>query len=66
MTNWPQLIYQYGVGGVFFFITLYLCYRPGASDSRNPSDRKALYYLLLGFAGYLAVHIVWIIIAGRT
>jgi len=62
--NWTQLAYQYIVGGLFFFITLYLCFRPGASNCRNPSDRRALYYLLIGFAGYLAVHTAWIILAG--
>ena len=61
--NWPQLAYQYHVGGLFFFITLYLCLRPGASDLKNPSDRRAFIYLLIGFAGYLCAHTIWILIA---
>ena len=63
--NWLQFGYQYVVGGLFFFITLYLCFRPGASDPQNPSDRRALIYLLIGFAGYLGGHALWIVVAGR-
>lgn len=61
--NWLQLIYEYTVGGVFFFVTLYLCLRPGASDLKNPSDRRAVIYLVGGFAGYLGVITAWILIA---
>lgn len=61
--NWPELIYQYAVGGLFFFLTLYICFRPGASDPKNPSDRKSLIYLLIGFAGYLVAHTAWILLA---
>jgi cytochrome bd-type quinol oxidase subunit 1 len=64
-TNWPQFAYQYVAGGAFFFITLYLCFLPGAADIDNPSDRKTLAVLLAGFAGYLAVHMGWILLASR-
>ncbi len=62
--NWLQLAYQYIVGGLFFFITLYLCFGPGASSRENPSDRRALFYLLIGYAGYFILHTAWIILAG--
>jgi len=61
--NGPQLIYQYTAGGLFFFITLYLCFRPGANDLDDVSDRRALIYLILGFAGYFIMHSLWIILA---
>jgi hypothetical protein len=61
--NWTELIYQYVIGGIFFFVTLYLCFRPGASDTKNPSDKRALKYLLIGFFGYLFVHTAWILFA---
>jgi len=63
--NWLQLSYQYAVGGVFFFLTLYLCFRPGASDLRNFSDRRALIALLAGLVGYLAFHTAWIVLASQ-
>lgn len=61
--NWPQLIYEYMVGGVFFAVTLWLCFRPGASDRRNPSDRRTLIILLAGFAYYLVATALWIVLA---
>jgi len=61
--NWLQLSYQYIVGGLFFFVTLYLCFRPGASELGNSSDRRALVYLIVGFIGYLAMHTAWVILA---
>jgi hypothetical protein len=61
--NWPQLAYEYIVGGIFFAVTLYLCFRPGAGDMKNPSDRKTLIYLLVGFAYYLLAMTAWILLA---
>jgi len=61
--NWGQLAYQYIVGGLFFLITLRLCFRPGAASLKNPSDRRAFAYLVIGFIGYLALHAGWIFFA---
>lgn len=61
--NWPQVIYQYTVGGIFFFVTLYLCFHLGAADLKNSSDRRALIILVIGFFGYLAMHVTWIVLA---
>ena len=61
--NWAQLSYQYIVGGIFFFVTVYLCFRPGGNTLKNPSDRRSFIYLMIGFFGYLAFHTVWIILA---
>ena len=62
--NWVQLAYEYGVGGLFFFITMYLCFRPGGSSLAHPIDRRAFWILILGFAGYLGAHVAWILLAG--
>lgn len=61
-----QIAYQYGVGGVFFAVTLYLCFRPGASDLKSPTDRKTLWLLLVGFVGYFLFHLGWIVLAHRS
>lgn len=63
MSNWLQFGYQYAAGGCFFFVTLLICLQKGASDLKNPSDRRAVIYLLAGFAGYMAFHLAWIILA---
>ena len=63
--NWLQLAYQYGIGGVFFAVTLALCFQSGASDRRNHSDRNTLWICLFGLIGYFAFHTAWIVIAAR-
>jgi hypothetical protein len=63
--NWPQLVYEYAIGGAFFFGTLVLCFRPGANDMTNSSDRNTFIYLLAGFAGYLLFCVAWILLANR-
>ncbi len=60
--NWIQLLYQYGIGGLFFAVTLLLCFRLGASK-KNASDRKTLVICLAGFVSYLAVNTAWILAA---
>ncbi len=61
--NWPQVIYQYTVGGIFFLVTLGLCLRLGAADMKNSSDKKAVIYLIAGFFGYLILHVAWVVLA---
>ena len=61
--NWLQLAYQYGIGGLFFAISLWLCFRFGAARMGNHSDRRTFRICLLGFVGYLAFHGTWILLA---
>jgi hypothetical protein len=61
--NWPQLVYQYGIGGVFFLFTLVLCLRFGAANMAVPSDRRTVHISVFGFFVYLGVHSVWILLA---
>ena len=62
--NWLQLGYEYAMGGVFFFVTLWLCFRGGeASALKNPSDRRTLVILLAGFVYYFLTMTVWILLA---
>jgi hypothetical protein len=62
--NWLQLIYQYGVGGMFFVISLALCFRSGAADRRNASDRRTLTLCVVGLGAYFLATLVWILAAG--
>ena len=61
--NWVQLIYEYTAGGIFFGVTLYLCLKTGAATLANASDRRAVFYLLIGLAGYFFAMTLWIILA---
>ncbi len=63
--TWFEYGYQYIVGGLFFFITMWLCFRPGGADIKHPADRRSMIFLLVGFVGYIVVHGVWIYLAGR-
>jgi drug/metabolite transporter (DMT)-like permease len=62
--TWFEFGYQYLIGGAFLFLTLWLCFRPGASDREHPADRKTLKICILGFLGYFIAHALWIILAG--
>jgi len=61
--NWPQFVYQYGIGGVFFLVTLLACLRLGAVEMRVPSDRRTVWISVVGFFAYLGVHAAWILLA---
>ncbi|MGH7771149.1 MAG: hypothetical protein ACREQA_02800 [Candidatus Binatia bacterium] len=58
--RWIPWLYQYGVGGLIFFATLWLVIRTGALQPRNRTDRWLLTLLLAGFFVFLAVHGLWI------
>ena len=61
--NWAQLGYQYGVGGLFFLVTLALCFQPGASKWSNSADRKSFLLSVIGLTGYFLVTLLWIVAA---
>ena len=63
--SWPQLAYEYGIGGLFFAVTLALCFRKGGADKKNRSDRRTFRICLAGFAGYLLLHVAWIVAASQ-
>lgn len=59
--NWVQLAYQYGIGGAFFFVTMYFCTRLGSADWKNPSDRRSIILLLAAFFGFFLATTGWIL-----
>ncbi len=61
--NWAELAYQYGIGGVFFLVTLLMCLRLGAANMAVPSDRRTVWISVVGFFAYLGVHTAWILLA---
>jgi hypothetical protein len=58
--KWLPWLYQYGVGGVFFFGTLILAIRAGALRLGDPADRRLFVLLVGGFFLFLAVHGSWV------
>jgi len=62
-TNWVQIAYQYGLGGLFFAVSLYLCFKAEGSTLSHPEDRWMLKVLLGGYFGYLLMHTLWAYLA---
>lgn len=63
--NLGQWLYQYSVGGAFFFVTLWLCFRLGGAEADHPADRRSRWILILGLIGYFCGHGLWIFLASR-
>jgi len=63
VTNWLQIAYQYGVGGLFFAATLWLVFRQGGASLKSRQDRWLLRVLLAGYFGYLIANIAWAYLA---
>ena len=55
MPSW-SFAYQYGIGGAFFLISIYLLVRARAIDLGRPSGRRGLRVLFVGLALYMAGH----------
>ena len=57
--NGPQIAYQYGIGGAFMLLTLFLCIKSGAADPRVQSDRRTIWLSLFGLVMWLGIHWAW-------
>lgn len=58
--KWIPFLYQYGVGGLLFFVTLWAAKRSGALKLDNYADLRLLAMLVGGFFAFLAIHGLWI------
>lgn len=57
---WICWLYQYAVGGVFFFGALGLAVYSGAARLKDTPDRRLLGVLLGGYFALAALHACWI------
>lgn len=57
--NGAQIAYQYGIGGAFLLMTLFLVIRSGAADVKVQSDRQTIWLSLLGLVMWLGIHWAW-------
>ncbi|MEQ9362816.1 MAG: hypothetical protein RIF32_01155 [Leptospirales bacterium] len=64
---WAPYLYQYGVGGFFFFLAIAVAGYKGVFQLSHPSDRRMILFLVLGFVFYASLHGGWILLveAGR-
>ncbi|MCB1308496.1 MAG: hypothetical protein KDK30_09965 [Leptospiraceae bacterium] len=57
---WLPYFYQYGVGGFFFFLAIFVAYDRKVLNLSRKDDRRLLRGILIGFAFYLVMHGLWI------
>jgi hypothetical protein len=60
---WAAWLYQYGIGGVLFCLSLFLALRTGAVSWHVERDRNAILALVLGLGAFMLVHAAWIQLA---
>lgn len=65
MAVWPQWLYHYGVGGIFFLGMLFAAVRTGAIRWQHDGERRLLVAIVLAFLGFMAVHAAWISLAAN-
>jgi hypothetical protein len=58
--QWLCWLYQYGVGGLVFGVSIWLAARAGALPIDRYSRRGMLAILVAGYLGLAAIHGVWI------
>ena len=57
---WLPWLYQYSVGGVFFFATIAVVLRSGALPLSVRANRMVLGVIVLGYFALATIHGVWI------
>ena len=57
---WTPYLYQYGVGGFFFFLAILVARVKGVWSFERPADRRTILMLVAGFVFYAGLHGLWI------
>lgn len=57
--NLSSLIYQFIIGGAVLLAALIISWRSGDYAWNKREDRRTFIYIILGFALYLILHILW-------
>ena len=57
---WLPYLYLYGVGGIFFFIGVFIILRSKSLKLDRPSHKSWFYILLFGFLNYMGIHAFFI------
>ena len=60
-TMWNSFMYQYAVGGFFFFLGIWIGIRKRALKLERRKDRLTLAVLLGGFLLYFCAHGLWML-----
>lgn len=58
--QWLCYVYQYGVGGVFFFGSIVLAVKSGAHVLTDRINRSVVAGLVIGYFAFMLIHGLWI------
>jgi len=58
--NWIAWAYQYGLGGLFFWATLWVGVRAGTVDLRTRHGKRFVAALIVGLLLFAGAHFWWI------
>lgn len=59
MPNLDSLLYQFVIGGLIFFVGIFVALRSQDYSWKNKNDRILLVSLILGFFIYLLLQTIW-------
>lgn len=62
---WLAWLYQYGIGGGLFALSLVVLFRVGAVRWRNLKNRIVVAMMVTGLLLFAAIHATWIILVSR-
>lgn len=57
---WTSFLYTYSLGGLIFFVGIYIILKFQACNFKISSDRKWFYSMFLGFIYLMSLHAFWI------
>lgn len=63
--TWLAWLYQYGIGGLLFLLTLVALFRAGAVRWHNLKNRIVVVTMVTGLVLFAAIHAAWIHLVSR-
>ncbi len=64
---WLPYIYLYGMGGLLFFMGIFVTLKAGSFNLRRKSHKNWFFVLMFGFVWFLVMHGCWTLAAiGQT
>ena len=62
---WLAWLYQYGIGGGIFALSLILLFRTGAVRRHHLKSRIVVLTMVAGLTIFAAIHAIWILLVSR-
>lgn len=59
MEYWDSYFYLYGVGGLLFFLALFLGLKKGVLNLKRKEDQKLMIAFIFAYVAYASFHAFW-------